>query len=83
MSASTPPATPAACPFHAAGEPQTAPNGCPISAKARGFDPFDAAYMRVNLKDTPINSTSSTGTRLTGQVEGNANVFGLGATYKF
>ncbi len=46
MSASTPPATPAACPFHAAGEPQTAPNGCPISAKARGFDPFDAAYMR-------------------------------------
>lgn len=44
---------------------------------------IDAAYLRVNLKDTPINSTSSTGTRLTGQVEGNANVFGLGATYKF
>ena len=44
---------------------------------------IDAAYLRVNLKDTPINSTSSTGTRLTGQVEGSANVFGLGATYKF
>ena len=44
---------------------------------------IDAAYLRVNLKDSPINATSSTGTRLTGQVEGNANVFGLGATYKF
>ena len=44
---------------------------------------IDAAYMRVNLKDAPINSTSSTGTRLTGQVAGNANVFGLGASYKF
>ena len=44
---------------------------------------IDAAYMRVNLKDAPINSTSSTGARLTGQVAGNANVFGLGASYKF
>lgn len=44
---------------------------------------IDAAFLRVNLKDTPINSTSSTGTRLVGQVEGSANVFGLGATYKF
>lgn len=44
---------------------------------------IDAAYMRVNLKDTPINSTSSTGTRLTGSVSGSANVFGLGASYKF
>ncbi len=44
---------------------------------------IDAAYMRVNLKDTPINATSATGTRLTGVVEGHANVFGVGATYKF
>lgn len=44
---------------------------------------IDAAYLRVNIKDTPINATSSTGTRLTGEVSGNANVFGLGATYKF
>ena len=44
---------------------------------------IDAAYMRVELKDSPINSTSATGTRLTGQVDGNANVFGVGATYKF
>lgn len=43
----------------------------------------DAAYMRVNLKEAPINSVSSTGTVLRGTVDGNANVFGIGASYKF
>lgn len=44
---------------------------------------FDAAYMRVNLQDSPINATSATGTVLKGEVVGSANVFGLGASYKF
>ncbi|AXA84857.1 hypothetical protein DCD74_09335 [Lysobacter oculi] len=43
----------------------------------------DAAFMRVNLKEAPINSVSSTGTLLTGKVEGHANIFGIGASYKF
>ena len=43
----------------------------------------DAAYMRVNLKETPINALSSSGTLLTGTVDGNANVFGIGGQLKF
>lgn len=43
----------------------------------------DAAFMRVNLKEAPIHSVSSTGTLLTGKVEGHANIFGIGASYKF
>lgn len=43
----------------------------------------DAAFMRVNLKEAPINSVSSTGTLLTGKVDGHANIFGIGASYKF
>ena len=36
------PAIPSGCPAHAA----TAPNGCPVSARAQGFDPFEPAYMQ-------------------------------------
>lgn len=43
----------------------------------------DAAFMRVNLKDSPINSVSSTGAVITGEVQGHANIIGVGATYKF
>ncbi|MGR2738637.1 cytochrome P450/oxidoreductase [Billgrantia sp. Q4P2] len=33
------------CPFHAAQEPPTAPNGCPVSSRAAAFDPFDRPYQ--------------------------------------
>ncbi|MFM0626986.1 cytochrome P450/oxidoreductase [Paraburkholderia xenovorans] len=38
------------CPFHHAQAPaanvDTAPNGCPVSARAAGFDPFDDGYQQ-------------------------------------
>lgn len=33
------------CPFHAAAESPMAPNGCPVSAQAAAFDPFDSPYQ--------------------------------------
>ena len=37
----------AACPFGVGKqEPQVAPNGCPVSANAAGFDPFSEAYQQ-------------------------------------
>lgn len=44
---------------------------------------FDAAFMRVNLKDSPIYSVSSTGTLITGEATGGANIFAIGGQYKF
>ena len=44
---------------------------------------LDVAYMRVNLKDSPLYATSSTGTLFTGKVEGGANIFGIGGQIKF
>ena len=47
MGTTTSTSTGGACPFHdAAGQPAAAPNGCPISDRARAFDPFDGHYMR-------------------------------------
>ena len=44
---------------------------------------FDAAFLRVNLKDSPIHGVSSTGTLLTGEATGGANVIAVGGQYKF
>jgi cytochrome P450/ferredoxin-NADP reductase len=33
------------CPFDHPGDAARAPNGCPVSARAAAFDPFDPAYM--------------------------------------
>lgn len=36
------------CPFdHTIGSASLAPNGCPVSAQAAAFNPFDAAYMQA------------------------------------
>lgn len=47
MNPTVPPSGSAACPFHAAASagPQ-APGGCPVSARAQAFNPFDPAYMQ-------------------------------------
>lgn len=37
--------SPTACPVHPAGA-ATAPNGCPVSARASAFNPFDGSYMQ-------------------------------------
>lgn len=34
------------CPFHPAPAAATAPNGCPVSAAAAAFDPFDDGYQQ-------------------------------------
>lgn len=44
---------------------------------------LDFAYMRVNLKESSINSVSSTGTVISGKVDGHANIIGIGGQMKF
>jgi len=46
MSSSTIPPTAGGCPMHAGGRPAQASTGCPVSAAAEAFDPFDPAYMQ-------------------------------------
>ena len=44
---------------------------------------IDAAYMRIQIKDPSIATTSSSGSRLVGEYSGNANLLGVGAQLKF
>ncbi|WP_269501636.1 cytochrome P450/oxidoreductase [Burkholderia sp. IMCC1007] len=47
MSSNARPASSSECPFHSAsGAAQSAPNGCPVSARAAAFDPFDDGYQQ-------------------------------------
>ena len=43
----------------------------------------DAAYQRITIDDPTVNALSSSGSRLTGSFDGNANLFAVGVNYKF
>jgi long-chain fatty acid transport protein len=51
----------------------------------RATDAFsvDAAWQRINISSPSINVVSSSGSRLTGEFDGHANLFGLSAQYRF
>jgi long-chain fatty acid transport protein len=43
----------------------------------------DAAYMRVQIDSPTVDTTSSSSSHLKGSFEGNANLFGVSAQYRF
>lgn len=43
----------------------------------------DAAYQRIEIDSTPIDIESSSGSRLVGEFDGYANLFGIAAQYRF
>lgn len=43
----------------------------------------DAAFQRIEIDTVPIDIDSSTGSHLTGEFEGYANLFGIAAQYRF
>ena len=51
----------------------------------RATDAFsvDAAWQRINIDSPGINVVSSSGSRLTGDFAGHANLFGIAAQYRF
>lgn len=51
----------------------------------RATDAFsvDAAFQRINIDSPTVDVVSSSGSRLTGQFDGHANLFGLSAQYRF
>lgn len=44
---------------------------------------IDAAYMRLQIDDPKIDAVSSSGSRLTGTFNANADLFGISAQYRF
>lgn len=44
---------------------------------------FSAAYTRIEVGDPEVDTVSSSGSRLVGTFEGNANIFGVAAQYTF
>ena len=44
---------------------------------------FSAAYTRIEVGDPEVDVVSSSGSRLVGSFEGNANIFGVAAQYRF
>ena len=44
---------------------------------------IDAAYQKITIKKPSVNIVSSSGSRLTGTFGGDANLFSVGASYKF
>ncbi|QSX79004.1 OmpP1/FadL family transporter [Agrilutibacter solisilvae] len=44
---------------------------------------FDAAYQRIEIDSSEVNIPSSSGSRLVGAFDGNANLFGVSAQYRF
>ena len=51
----------------------------------RATDAFsvDAAFQHITIDSPTVNVVSSSGSRLTGQFDGHANLFGLSAQYRF
>ena len=43
----------------------------------------DAAYMRVQIDDPSVATTSSSGSHLVGDFTGHADLFGVSAQYRF
>ncbi|HJW45163.1 MAG TPA: outer membrane protein transport protein [Lysobacter sp.] len=43
----------------------------------------DAAYQRIEIDNSPVDIRSSSGSRLVGDFDGYANLFGVAAQYKF
>jgi long-chain fatty acid transport protein len=43
----------------------------------------DAAYQRIEIDNSPVDIRSSSGSRLVGEFDGYANLFGVAAQYKF
>jgi long-chain fatty acid transport protein len=43
----------------------------------------DAAYQRINIDDPTVNVVSSSGSRLTGEYSGHADLFGVALQYRF
>ena len=44
---------------------------------------IDAAYQKITIDTPSVNVLSSSGSRLTGTFDGSANLFSVGASYKF
>lgn len=44
---------------------------------------IDAAYQKINIDKPSINALSSSGSRLSGTFTGDANLYSVGASYKF
>jgi len=44
---------------------------------------IDAAYQKINIDSPSVNIMSSSGSRLTGTFDGSANLYSIGASYKF
>jgi long-chain fatty acid transport protein len=43
----------------------------------------DVAYMNIQIDETPIDVTSSSSSRLVGNFDGHADLFGVSARYRF
>jgi long-chain fatty acid transport protein len=43
----------------------------------------DAGYQKITIKNSTVNIMSSSGSRLTGTFTGDANLYSIGASYKF
>ncbi len=44
---------------------------------------IDAAYQKITIDEPSVNIMSSSGSRLTGSFDGSANLFSVGASYRF
>jgi long-chain fatty acid transport protein len=51
----------------------------------RATDAFsvDAAFQHITIDSPTVNVVSSSSSRLTGEFDGHANLFGLSAQYRF